>query len=71
MPREKTHVTWSIERDKMKCPYCAGEVRLVLAPHLWRNVDDPDNEIKVIDEISGHYCPTCQVLVSLSLNTSV
>lgn len=69
MPRENTHITWSIERGG-KCPHCGSETRLVLAPHLWRDVDDPENEIKVVDEVSGHYCPTCQLLVSLSFNAA-
>jgi Zn ribbon nucleic-acid-binding protein len=66
---EKTHLTWSIERGG-KCPTCNGATRLVIAPRHWRDADE-DEEHELYDEVSGHFCPSCHTLVSLSLNTEV
>lgn len=70
------HVTWSIEEGG-RCPQCGGATVLVVAPEEW-GIDEEDREgedcvdiATVYDEVSGHYCKTCERLVSLSLNTDV
>lgn len=72
--RQQTHVTWSIERDG-RCPSCRVVTILVSAPSLW-SVPDQERTPKplpdvadVHEEITGHWCPKCERLVSLSLNT--
>jgi hypothetical protein len=67
---ENTHITWSIERGG-RCPKCGGEPRLVVAPPNWSAADAGDTDYEIEDEVSGHYCPACSILVSLSLNTSM
>lgn len=69
MPTERTHITWSIEKDN-KCPVCGDAPRLIVAPPHWRDANDSD-DYEIDEEVSGHFCPTCRLLISLSLNTFV
>ena len=69
------HLKWSIERAENKCPDCGGDTLLIVAPLQW-DVDsesDPNDEqggsVEVNEEVSGHYCPECCQLTSLSVNT--
>lgn len=79
----RTHFTWSIEHPRGECPFCGDKTVLIIAPGLW-DVDEEstietvgedryDNElidgVTVHEELTGHYCPKCDKLVSLSLNT--
>ncbi len=82
MKQPRTHFTWSIERGD-KCPCCGSLTLLVIAPLVWRTdseaneeymkrkrtKDEPTEEPEVNDEITGHWCPKCQHLCSISLNT--
>lgn len=63
---KRNHLTWSEERDDNRCPTCGRKTLLVIAPHDW-NVDEGDS-VEVHEEITGHYCPKCQRLRSLSFN---
>lgn len=68
----RTHFTWSIEVGREKCPTCDRKTILVIAPTYWRadQEDCPEeDDIEVHDEVTGHYCESCERLVSLSLNT--
>lgn len=68
-----THITWSIEKDG-RCPKCNSRTVLVVAPEWWQvdpdseNAELADDEYNVVEEITGHYCPSCGDLVSLSFN---
>ena len=74
----KTHVTWDRSLNN-KCPDCQGETLLVVAlgemriaegdEGTFQNAHYEETEIvEIEEEISGHYCPECHQLVSLSLN---
>lgn len=69
----RTHFTWSIEQDG-KCP-CGEKTALVIVGSEWQ-IDSEDplyrerDYASVEDEVSGHWCPECQRLVSLSFNSS-
>ena len=73
----KTHVTWSIETPDGKCPKCATATILVSTPEEWKvpHEDEHGEEIEndpyltVHDEVTGHVCPKCSRLCSLSINT--
>ncbi len=68
----KTHITWNIETKPGKCPDCETETLLALPSRDWRIDDPPEDEesdITVDEEVSGHFCPKCRRLTSLSLNT--
>lgn len=68
-----SHITWSIEKDG-RCPKCKSVPVLIHAPALW-GVDPDDvgpdrfDEAEVDEGVTAHYCKTCCVLTSLSLNT--
>lgn len=65
------HLTWSIEKANL-CPKCGGETVLIVASMLWGiNGDNgyDGEDVEVHEEVTGHYCKLCQLLVSLSLNT--
>lgn len=67
-----THFTWSIERSE-HCPKCLGEVVLVVSKGGWFIYDSKgeatDDEAEIDEEVTGHWCPECLLLTSLSLNT--
>ena len=74
MANIRTHFTWSIEPHSGQCPFCSGKTILMIAPCVW----DADYEtsgdkyidgVQVSDELTGNFCPTCDKLVSVSLNT--
>lgn len=82
----KTHFTWSIEKDRGRCPDCGAKTVLAIAESNWTVDSEPygdqdeDNESvgdRFYDgvevghdaEITGHWCPECDKLCSLSLNT--
>ena len=77
MKAKRTHLTWSEEKNG-KCPSCRCLTVLVTAPASWNIHEDgreqcgktelPDYA-EIAEEISGHWCPKCQRLTSLSLNT--
>lgn len=73
MPR--THFTWSIEGPRGLCSECNGETALVIADGEWKVdyesplCDSLGGYAEIREEITGHYCPNCRKLVSLSLNT--
>lgn len=69
-----THFTWSTEK-KDACPECSGQTVLVIA-RAWEA--DSENEshsdiagewVEVAEEITGHWCPECRALRSLSFNS--
>jgi hypothetical protein len=75
------HITWSIEKGD-RCPGCEGETVLLVAISEMRIAEgdedtfqdkfyqnNPDGFVEVPEEISGHFCPGCQRLVSLSMNS--
>jgi hypothetical protein len=82
MKQPITHFTWSIERGD-KCPRCGSLTLLVLAPLVWRTdpeanaeymkkkrtKEEPTEEPEIIEDISGHWCPKCWALASLSFNS--
>jgi hypothetical protein len=68
-----THLTWSIEVGDNQCPDCKVDTVLVVAPLDW-SVDQEGRKYEgeyatVHDEVTGHWCPKCERLRSLSLNT--
>jgi len=76
-----THLTWSIERGHF-CPSCGTPPVLISAPSEWHaDSEQPeyeaatgdttvaDNYVTVDEEITGHWCPKCCRLLSLSLNS--
>jgi len=68
----KTHITWSTEEHEGKCPECETATVLVVALAVWKLYDEEgecDDTVTVNEEVSGHWCPECERLVSLSLNT--
>ena len=81
----RTHLTWSIEHPRGECPFCGDKTVLLIAPGLWDAHEEAAIEkvgeerfqaefsdgLMVHDEISGHYCGTCEKLVSLSMNTII
>jgi len=81
----RTHFTWSIEHPTGECPFCGDKTVLVVAPGLWdadgeaaieavgekRYESEFRDGITVEDELTGHFCGSCQKLVSLSLNTTL
>jgi ribosomal protein L37AE/L43A len=81
----RTHFTWSIEHPTGECPFCGDKTVLVVASGLWeadeetaveavgrdRYDDEFTDGVTVHDELLGHYCGTCERLVSLSLNTAI
>ncbi len=81
MSEERTHFTWSIETPGGKCPMCDGKTVLVTFPGNVEPHEGDDNAeafaaagggddwIELHEEVSGHFCPACHKLVSLSLNT--
>lgn len=66
----KTHLTWSIEQAG-KCPTCGGEPLLVCPSSSWTELETGEEEVIDVsgNEVSGHFCTTCNKLISLSLNT--
>lgn len=72
---ERTHFTWSVEAPGNRCPTCSTETVLVISDCEWKvDYENPRAEelggsVEIHEEITGHYCPDCQKLVSLSLNT--
>ena len=72
------HITVCNEKNEA-CGDCGGPVILIVAPHVWE-IADPENAAKVVgesdsidcvevsEELSGHYCPKCERLCSLSFN---
>lgn len=63
-----------METHDGRCPKCGSETILVTAPLVWGvDEDNPKNDedgaVEVYDEVSGHFCPKCRRLRSLSLNT--
>lgn len=81
-----THFTWSVEVGESKCPECNGKTVLVCAPERWspdaasaarfHGGDEDEGDEMVLEgvmineELSGHYCPTCQKLCSVSFNAN-
>lgn len=74
----RSHLTWSIGGSSGKCPYCDVATVLVTPLSTWEPHESDDNAelvdslcdgCEVVDEVSGTWCPTCNRLVSLSLNT--
>jgi hypothetical protein len=76
----KTHFTWSIESPRDTCPVCDGKTVLITFPPSVEPHEGDDNAeafeaagggdwIELREEVSGHFCPECHKLVSLSLNT--
>lgn len=68
----KTHFTWSIEKND-SCPLC-GSAPVLITSAAWEvDYEDvgegEDSTVEVYEEVSGHYCLKCKVLISLSLNT--
>lgn len=78
MKIKRTHLTWSAENNE-KCPSCRCLTVLVTPMASWNIHEDGYREqggkaelpdyAEVGEEISGHWCPKCQRLTSLSLNT--
>lgn len=70
----KTHLTWSVELHDGTCRDCGSSTLLVM-PFLEWKVNDPGDDdadtVEIGDEVSGHFCPKCRKLVSLSLNTEI
>jgi hypothetical protein len=76
------HTTWSMETNG-ECPNCAIPTVLVVASAWFAGSEQPEYEkatgdktvageyVSVDEEVTGHWCPKCQRLVSLSLNTEV
>lgn len=70
-----THLTWNMEKDG-RCPICNGETILLIAQEWWVVSDEEKWDMEGVDgeltsvgeEVSGYFCPTCQILTSLSLN---
>lgn len=68
-----THLTWSIENGG-KCPTCAAKTILVVAFGQMKIANEKDQRrldreiVEVGEEISGHFCATCETLTSLSFN---
>lgn len=80
----KTHLTWSIERASGKCPMCSGKTLLLCRSSFWEVHRDSTIEAVGEDayeesysdgvhieqeEITCHWCPECDRITSLSLNT--
>lgn len=68
-----SHITWSIETPVGCCPRCGTATILCCPDTEWGEVDPPrdgDGYQFVGDEVSGHVCPNCATLCSLSLNTA-
>lgn len=79
------HITWSIEKGDGLCPVCGEKTVLVIAGNTWDVDSEPYGDeddknvvgdrfidgVEVGDdaEVTGHWCPTCNKLCSLSLNT--
>ena len=63
-----------------RCNACGSKVMLVVSNHFWETdsetfkngEESPDGTPAdvFIGEVSGHWCPTCEILVSLSYNFS-
>lgn len=80
--QEKTHITWTFgeigDGKYNVCCRCNSKTMLVIAPAIWDIDSEPfaegeknHNDAGIIDvdeEISGHYCPECRRLTSLSFN---
>lgn len=75
-----THFTWSIEQAD-SCPNCKGETLLLVAfgqmsiaegdANTFQNKHyEEEGSVEIDEEISGHWCPECRKLVSLSFNAS-
>jgi hypothetical protein len=68
------HLTWSDENPGGKCPACSAPTILVIAPPDWEVDSEADHEqagwnVGVTEEITGHWCPECHQLRSLSFNS--
>jgi hypothetical protein len=76
--KRRTHLTWSVEKDG-KCPKCRSLTVLITAQGHRTIHEDGYREqggkrelpdyASVDEEVSGHWCPKCQRITSLSLNT--
>jgi len=76
----KTHLNWSIEKNG-KCPKCRKPTVLVIARMWCADSEQPEYEkatadktlagelVNIEEEVTGHWCPKCQRLLSLCLNT--
>lgn len=65
------HVTWTQETHDGRCGVCGSAVVLVLASPDWsadQNSNQYEDGIDIQAEVSGHWCPECDCLTSLSLN---
>jgi hypothetical protein len=73
MPRfASIQLTWSVGTEEGTCPKCDARTVLVVAPDMWRMVDEDagaDPGVSIYDEVSGHACPKCNRLISLSFNS--
>ena len=73
----RSHFTWSIEHPIGECPFCGEKTVLLVAPGLWDAVGEAAIEaigkeydgVQIHEELTGHYCVTCEKLTSVSLNT--
>jgi len=75
----RVHLTWSVEHPMGTCQHCNGKTVLAIAPSAW-DVDsesaqaDGFDENEFVDgvetdaEVTGHWCPGCRSLVSVSVN---
>ncbi len=80
MSRESTtHLTWSTEMKSGICPICGERTLLVIADSNWKvdeeayedgvRVEHETGYEEISDEVTGHWCPECNQLRALSLNT--
>lgn len=81
--KARTHLTWSTEVERGRCPTCEGCTILIVSDAEWKADEESVNVaigeeayhdslcdgVNLSEEISGHYCVTCDKLTSLSLNT--
>jgi hypothetical protein len=80
----RSHITWSIEHPIGECPFCGDKTVLLVAPGLWDADEEAAIEaigedryeegykydgVMIHEELTGHYCGTCEKLTSMSLNT--
>lgn len=78
----KTHLVWSLETPDGRCPHCKGVTLLVSPFGEWKVHESDDKAVNDLasvvaedgtigiegDEVTAHYCPSCERITAISLN---
>jgi hypothetical protein len=75
MKNNRVHLHWTSENQSGTCPTCGGNTALIVCCDCWDVDEESSHAEELADgvetgvEVSGHWCPTCQTMTSMAVNS--